>query len=68
MTRKRYIRKMQVLILAINKWAQEHNQPCSGGQAFKHFREHVKETPKMFGSYQKAWDFLKRTRETFGVD
>ena len=70
MTRKKYIHKIQSLIIAI------HNHPTSLypegyklGESLKHARDYARNVPKNFGSYEAAWncEAIAWARNHYGV-
>lgn len=71
MTRKKYIHKVQMLVIAI------YNHPDSIypegyrlGEGLKRVKEAAKYIPERFGSYEAAWNSkaAKWAREYYGVD
>lgn len=53
MTRERYIKKVQhVVVEASNKLARNPKL----GEALKYTRDHATDVPKVFGSYDAAWN------------
>lgn len=65
MTRKKYVGKVQNLVLAVAR-----TEPDSKvGERLRHVRDHARMAPKVFGSYEKAWnsDGVKWMRDFYGV-
>ena len=57
MTRKKYIHKVQELVLAIHRHpASLYPEEYKVGTALKHVRDYAKKVPKNFGSYEEAWN------------
>ena len=57
MTRKKYIHKMQQLLLAIyNHPGSLYPDGYKIGEALKHHKKFAKEVPAKFGSYEAAWN------------
>ena len=55
MTRKKYIHKLQELMIAV--WNHpDCKRDYKLGESLKHARDYAKEVPKHFGSYQTAYD------------
>ncbi len=57
MTRKKYIKKGQALMVAIAKHPETiYPKGFKIGQALKYFKGYAKNVPGIHGSYQAAWD------------
>lgn len=69
MTRKQYINKVQWMILAFSK----SNMRFPGwkmGEALKNAKRKAKDVPKVFGSYEAAWnsDVMEEVRKLLGLN
>lgn len=70
MTRKKYIHKVQEMILAVHRHPSSlYPEGHKVGTALKHVRDYAKEVPKNFGSYEAAWnsEAMIWAREYYGV-
>lgn len=57
MTRKQYINKAQVLVIAIHKTIHKtSHKRYKLGNALRTFRDGAKNVPGEFGSYEAAWN------------
>lgn len=71
MTRKKYIRNVQRMMIAIfNHPKSFYPDDYKLGEALKHIRDHAKEVPTKFGSYAAAWnsETMNWIKDHYGVN